>query len=127
MTKEFVPYTEALELKELGFNEPCFAWWCVDGRLVQDYSPFSEEESVLQAPIYQQVFRWFRDAYGLFGTIKIDQTTEPKFWFSTVRYESTQFFEGWYDDEPSSLYYSYEQAEIECLRKLIEIVKTKQI
>jgi hypothetical protein len=25
--KEFVPYEEALALKELGFNEPCFAMW----------------------------------------------------------------------------------------------------
>ena len=25
MTKEFVPYNEALELKELGFDESCFA------------------------------------------------------------------------------------------------------
>jgi hypothetical protein len=24
MEKEFLPYTESLELKELGFNEPCF-------------------------------------------------------------------------------------------------------
>ena len=27
MEKEFVPYTEALELKELGFDEPCFAYY----------------------------------------------------------------------------------------------------
>ena len=25
MEKEFIPYTEALALKELGFDEPCFA------------------------------------------------------------------------------------------------------
>jgi hypothetical protein len=25
--KEFAPYEEALVLKELGFNEPCFGYW----------------------------------------------------------------------------------------------------
>ena len=25
MNKEFIPYEQALELKELGFNEPCLA------------------------------------------------------------------------------------------------------
>lgn len=27
LEKEFVPYQEALELKELGFDEPCFGWY----------------------------------------------------------------------------------------------------
>ena len=26
MEKEFIPYEQALALKELGFNEPCFAY-----------------------------------------------------------------------------------------------------
>jgi hypothetical protein len=29
MEKDFVPYEEALALKELGFDEPCFAVYCV--------------------------------------------------------------------------------------------------
>jgi hypothetical protein len=27
MEKEFIPYEQALALKELGFDEPCFAWF----------------------------------------------------------------------------------------------------
>ncbi len=27
MNKEFIPYEQALALKELGFDEPCFAWY----------------------------------------------------------------------------------------------------
>ena len=27
ITKEFIPYTEALSLKELGFDESCFRWY----------------------------------------------------------------------------------------------------
>jgi hypothetical protein len=27
MTAEFIPYEQALELKELGFDEPCLAYY----------------------------------------------------------------------------------------------------
>ena len=27
MDKEFIPYEQALALKELGFDEPCFRWY----------------------------------------------------------------------------------------------------
>jgi hypothetical protein len=27
MKNEFIPYEHALELKELGFDEPCLAYW----------------------------------------------------------------------------------------------------
>lgn len=29
MMEDFVPYEESLELKELGFNEPCLKLWVV--------------------------------------------------------------------------------------------------
>ncbi len=32
MNKEFIPYEQALELKELGFDEPCFG--CYDEKRV---------------------------------------------------------------------------------------------
>ena len=35
MTKEFVPYEQVLELKELGFDEPCFKYY-VDNKLIQN-------------------------------------------------------------------------------------------
>jgi hypothetical protein len=45
MNREFAPYEPSLNLKELGFNEPCFAWY--DGRypssINQDYCKNSEE------------------------------------------------------------------------------------
>jgi len=28
--KEFVPYKQSLQLKELGFDEPCFTWYWDD-------------------------------------------------------------------------------------------------
>ena len=49
---------------------------------------------------------------------------EPKFCYSLLRYNED--FE-WYNILPnySDLYYTYEEAELACLNKLIEIVKNK--
>ena len=61
---EFIPYEQALELKELGFNEPCFGYWNIDPYLPKPtfnlVKPFDHEWCV-PAPLYQQAFRWFRD------------------------------------------------------------------
>jgi hypothetical protein len=71
--KDFVHYEEALELKELGFNEPCFGYHSKDNGvlngniftgMVYDY------QSLLLAPLYQQAFRWFRDNHELDGFVE---------------------------------------------------------
>ena len=43
MEKEFVPYKQALKLKKLGFNEPCFGKYDINGNFyfsVNSGSPF---------------------------------------------------------------------------------------
>jgi len=61
MTKEFVPYQEALELKQLGFDETCFGYWNIDPYLPNPtfnlVKPF-DHEWCIPAPLYQQAFRW---------------------------------------------------------------------
>jgi pyruvate/2-oxoacid:ferredoxin oxidoreductase beta subunit len=63
MEREFVSYEIALALKELGFDEPCFAWY--DGRypssINQDYCKNSEEwlnTIHCATPTFSQAFRW---------------------------------------------------------------------
>ena len=77
MEKEFVTYEQALALKELGFDEPCLAFY--DGTWDTkiyfnykrdssgDYEPFTTSERLnwFGAPLKSQVFRWFRDKYGI--------------------------------------------------------------
>ncbi len=130
MKKEFIPYEQALELKELGFDEPCFGFY--DESLYfpnneNQYGTFCNQKldpSSCSAPLYQQAFRLFRDSYNLFSTINVDKTMEPKFCYSIARYETSQFFEGWYDEVfNSDLYYTQEEAELDLLKKLIEITK----
>ena len=65
--KEFIPYEQALELKELGFDEPCFGWYASDKSLIKDYVI----KMHLRVPTFSQAFRWFREEYKLYHDIKM--------------------------------------------------------
>ena len=70
MKNEFVPQEQALALKELGFDEPCFGWWFADEKmLIVEKSNKSTSENIIQAPLYQQAFRWFSEKFGFYHTI----------------------------------------------------------
>jgi hypothetical protein len=126
MEKEFIPYEQALALKELGFDDKTFKSYdtsvvLVDGKYLLDnwYDVSTVDE--VKAPLYQQAFRWFREKYNLFCEIQIDRTTEPKFCFDIFQYEHFGNYEKievkeWY------LYRTQEEVELECLKKLIEII-----
>jgi hypothetical protein len=133
MKKNFVPYDPALELKELGFNEFCFAkYFQQDGNtpFIQiGESEIEEAESAgdddvtfeCDAPLYQQAFSFFREKYGLFVSPNVISYEDgPYLWFfeinSTVLPFGTDLGET--DD-----YKTYEEAELECIKKLIEIAK----
>ena len=133
MEKEFVPYEQSLELKKLGFDEPCFGWfrstlipsnfteYFLDTEFGMNESPsdwvnsnFSDK--TCSAPLYQQSFRWFREKYGLYFNIHRLQHkigTKEEFMLTI--------------DAPlrGGYYKTLEEAELECLKKLIEIVKEK--
>ena len=116
MTADFVPYQEALELKALGFDEPCIAFYEQSKRLSIGFNWLNEggKNSNLQectAPLYQQAFRWFREKYDLSSWIS-GRTTMG---FSYTIDASVGNF----------VYNTHEEAEQACLDKLIEIVKNK--
>ncbi len=125
MEKEFIPYEQALALKELGFDEPCFAFTIPNNEnfiISQCQEYLGTEELMTQIPIYQQAFRWFREKYGYFTspTESDDDISKKYDWLISKNLgESKMFiqFIGYRD--------SYEEAELECLKKLIEIVKEK--
>jgi len=113
MYKNFVPYQEALALKELGFDEPCFAIY-VDKQLQINatYQNHLEFKGWVAAPTFSQAFRWFREKYGMISSVRV--------------YFGEEFFYEIYvnltHELVSGMYNSYEEAELECLRKLIQIV-----
>jgi hypothetical protein len=114
MEKEFIPYEQALELKELGYDKPCLASWNFYTRELNyngQPSIFSSED-VIQLPTFSQAFRWFREKH------KFDLTIQHNKKYVAIVYSSVKNFS---IDE----YETYEIAELECLKKLIELVKNK--
>jgi hypothetical protein len=122
MKKEFIPYELALELKKLGFDEPCFGFY--DESLYfpnneNQYGTFCNQPLDVpscSAPLYQQAFRWFREKYNIDGFVRIEPLNE-KYGFVIYNREKDNF------KEFSADYNSVEEAELACLNKLIEILK----
>jgi hypothetical protein len=132
MEKEFIPYEQALALKELEFDEPCFGYYKPNGELdyienhiLKDF-PYlaknSEWQDLVAAPLYQQAFKWFREKYQIDscihrnGGMNIDERGFLPYYEVIIRYKSPEL---------KCVKYSHEEAELECLKKLIEIVKQK--
>jgi hypothetical protein len=120
--KDFTLHEQALELRELGFDEPCFGSY-IDGKLTTllDSVLWGDVKGDVPAPTYSQVFRWFREKYGLNTHISIEWSlTEPKQYFYIIDTEEGV--------EESKDFNTYEEAELECLKKLIiETIKNKQL
>ena len=119
MEKEFIPYEQALELKELGFDEPCFGFYTEEYKsLIKNFCkyPINLPTKPFLAPTFSQAFRFFREKYQMVfcyePCIKKDLTY---FFFIYIETTGENVFvvESKYDEE----------AEIACLNKLIEIVK----
>ena len=124
MEKEFIPYEQALALKELGFDEPCFSYYKNDqlSDILEEVinskmrNVNNEIDDYISAPLYQQAFGWFREKYYLNSFI-VDSKSYA--WYFNINDMQT-------DDVISEVLYfkKYEEAELECLKKLIEIIKS---
>jgi hypothetical protein len=146
MNKEFCPYEQALELKELGFDEPCFGKWL--SSLQSNWKVYqlilemgmNEEfednrnvyllEGACSALTFSQAFKWFREKYG--WQHSIDATSDQhsfelgyNYWI--WNYKTGEEYHTMPKNRPSGdwEYKTYEEAELACLKKLIEILKTK--
>jgi len=124
MKNEFVSYEQALALKELGFDEECFGVYYHDGQLVEQLweklNISKKEEPHILAPLYQQAFRLFREKYGFIHRIDKELRGNLPILYSSYACNSETDFR-----TTQSL--SYEEAELACLNKLIEIVKNNKV
>lgn len=122
MKKDFIPYEQALALKELGFNESCFGWYDSENQDIINYDRTTNScgwlnGSHCSASTFSQAFRWFREKHQLHSTI------------TSISQESWQ----WHIQKPGESlgrlydedFYTYEEAELACLKKLIEIAKNE--
>jgi len=116
MNKEFILYEQALELKQLGFDEKCLAYYLADTLFTSNDIVYNSTNiPIIKAPLYQQAFRWFREKYELSSWIYNSHLDK---YFYTILMNGRIVKA----NEQST---TYEEAELECLKKLINLVKTK--
>jgi hypothetical protein len=125
MEKEFVPYELAVKLKALDYpQDDYFSWYNGNGKLQWDFE-YDEEDfskSCCSAPLFQQTFRWFREKYHIHGEpFYKGGLTKQTSWYDYKIYSTID----WINTNPKQQWKTYEEAEIACLDRLIEIVESK--
>jgi hypothetical protein len=125
MNKEFIPYEQALELKELGFDEECVFKYSIHRYygIIYEITNGCTNKGLYKgsctAPLYQQAFRWFREKEGYHIDLFVDDDKTFGFCITYFTYTARV-------DKPIQRgFKTYEEAELACLKKLIEIVKSK--
>jgi hypothetical protein len=132
MEKEFVIYSLALRMKKLGYNGSCFAFYQVENFEEKPCGVDDRDEYIrtgfatcknseipehfTSAPTYSQAFRWFREKYQLQSEI-LWITDMNCFWYKTGKFKYSS------RDLSKNDYKTYEETELACLEKLIEIVE----
>lgn len=135
MELDFVPVEESLELKDMGYDEQSFGYY-VDGILkgvdlgwegVSNKPPFHQlggfhmirnshvnnpNKVVCCAPMYSQVFNWFREKYELDSAVLKDR------FVIETEHNLPKWFYG---------FKSFNEAQLGCLKQLIYKVKNNKI
>lgn len=140
--KDFVLYPEALALRELGFDEPCFAFFQLEyaeskPTMVDDEHEYRTTgyrtcknseipQHYTSAPTYSQAFRFFREKYNLTWEHQFDDSNISLYVGEIAYPDNNLDFFKIIEVEYGRYNKAYEEAELACLRKLIEIVKNKE-
>lgn len=137
MEKEFIPYKLNRELYALGCipKRKAFAYYTtpfhptLNSGVFMNDNPDPVYEWELKktnknlmynsAILWQEAFRWFKEIYNLRGYV-IDTNMFDTYSFMITNKNNKDFLNEGID------YSTYEEAELACLRKLIEIVKQKE-
>ena len=133
MESLFVPYEIALKLKALGFDERVLTYY-ENGvpKLYHDVTGWDFNTSFttcVSRPTFSQAFRWFREKHSLLHELI---SCVENSWLITIVDLNSKSVNGVYmkrinlDDIDENIPTTYEEAELACLDKLIEIVESKQ-
>lgn len=132
----FVPYQIAVDMKSIEFNELCLGRWLVVTKfeiptgeikfqLGSEYEKWSKYQYL--APTFSQCFRFFREKYNIVHTVY--SNASGYVWELHYNQErgGTHICDSGEsgDCEMSGMFTTYEKAELQCLKKLIYIVKNK--
>ena len=120
MRNNFIPFVYAKELKDLGFNENCFAYYdLAEGLKPIDNYSFnfrSLSDGLIYAPLWQQAFKFFRDKYKLSG-IPMDNRYE------IINLEFEDLISGSEFIIKEYPILGFEQAQSDCIFMLIQLAK----
>jgi hypothetical protein len=142
MTNEFCTYEQALALKELGFDKPCFSYYNPNGVFMWKIMCSDEDndhtlsikdimehkaEGYVECPLKQQAFKFFREKHGSHS--HISKYKDNNFYHYDIFVDEVdEDGDECYETYPcNDLYNTYEEAEEACLDKLIEIAKNKKL
>jgi len=137
MEKEFISYELALRMKQLGFNENCYrvgnpngaiCWRFMDvagveGVGIDDILQVEFDERWVEIPTFSQVFRWFREKQDIEGFVH--KSIEGNYYFVIKRLGNNESNIYEFTKTVPKNFNTYEEAELTCLEKLIEIVEFK--
>ena len=136
MEKEFVPYELAVKLKALGFDKECFSYYDLNNKPNFFGADGLMDTHCVQVnrPTFSQSFRWFREKYNVRQNIMdfIDDEVGIE-WDYEIATIGTDLDENgnykplieYSTDDENRKFKTYEEAELACLEKLIEIVESK--
>ena len=118
LEKDFIPYEPSLALKELGFDEPCICGYSKSNEKLEIYSRFlvTKDSFTVDAPTFSQAFRFFREKYDMPCNLELLEDGWDYVIYMDIEEEI---------DLGEGPFTTYEEAELACLIKLIEIVKNK--
>ncbi len=127
MEENFATYNQALALKELGFDEPCFGWYEHNGNFYYCYQeglvPPRPSKKLIKgcclAPLKQQVFKWFRKNHSINGIVSY--YGKGQWNIEILDYKGNELIQ-----IEDNTFWSYEEAESACIDKLIELIKEKK-
>ena len=120
----FVPYQIAVDMKSIGFDEPCLGFYDLSYkcRLAFTSDQNFYEQQKCSAPTFSQAFRFFREKYDFVSEINVYSTSDGySFSFKILCKKYTPYIEA------NNAWILYEDAELACIRKLIEIAKEQNV
>jgi hypothetical protein len=123
----FVPYQIALDMKSIGFNEPCFGFYNNAENVPYLKQDLSDELKLIykgdfDAPTFSQAFRFFREKYKLKADVT-HTTSNGGYTYTIWKWNFDNNVGKWERIGVINSWLTYEEAELECLKKLIELCK----
>ena len=136
---QFCSFEIAKELKDLGFDEPCFGAFNADEELIYGinikdmkyFLKYHKEDDAVLAPLHQQIIDWFREKHDI--CIMVSRS----YYFDTYinSYTYTAIFNKYENKELKSIhrvrdaddddiFHSYNEARKFAILKAIELIKS---